>query len=65
MSSITVSLSDEQLTKLHQAAASFGLSPEDLVRVSLEDLLARPEEDFRAAVEYVLDKNEELYRRLA
>jgi predicted transcriptional regulator len=65
MSSITVSLSDEQLLKLQETAARFGLSPEDLVRVSLEDLLARPEEDFRTAVEYVLNKNDELYRRLA
>ena len=65
MSAITIQLSDEQLSKLQDAAARFGLSPEDLVRVSLEDLLARPEEDFRTAIEYVLDKNEELYRRLA
>lgn len=65
MSSITINLSDEQIAKLQETAASFGLSPEDLVRVSLEDLLARPEEDFRTAVGYVLDKNEELYRRLA
>jgi predicted transcriptional regulator len=65
MSAITIQLSDEQLIKLQEAATRFGLSPEDLVRVSLEDLLARPEADFRAAVEYVLDKNEELYRRLA
>lgn len=65
MSAITIQLSDEQLNKLQEAAARFGLSPEDLVRVSLEDLLARPGEDFQSAVEYVLNKNEELYRRLA
>jgi predicted transcriptional regulator len=65
MSSITIKLSDEQSLRLQEAAARFGLSPEDLVRVSLEDLLARPEEDFQAAVEYVLNKNEELYHRLA
>lgn len=65
MSSITIRLSDEQSLKLREAATRFGLSPEDLVRVSLEDLLARPEEDFSAAVERVLNKNDELYRRLA
>jgi hypothetical protein len=65
MSSITVSISEEQLLKLQDVAARFDLSPEDLVRVSLEDLLARPQEDFKTAVEYVLNKNDELYRRLA
>jgi hypothetical protein len=29
------------------------------------EFLGRPEEEFRKAAEYVLGKNEELYRRLA
>lgn len=38
---------------------------EELVRVSIEELLSRPDEAFERAVEYVLEKNAELYQRLA
>jgi hypothetical protein len=31
----------------------------------VEELLERPEEDFRRALDYLLEKNAELYRRLA
>jgi hypothetical protein len=46
-------------------AARFGLAPEDLARAAIADLLATPRDDFKAAAERVLRKNEELYRRLA
>ena len=42
-----------------------GLTPEDLARAIIVDLLASPGDDFGAAAERVLKKNEELYRRLA
>jgi hypothetical protein len=35
------------------------------LRRRVEQLLREPAEDFRAASEYVLEKNAELYRRLA
>jgi hypothetical protein len=35
------------------------------VRVSIEELLSRPEDAFKQAAGYVLKKNAELYRRLA
>jgi hypothetical protein len=65
MSTITISISEDRLQKLQEKASRFHIAPEDLVRASLEDLLARPEEGFQRAVGYVLDKNAELYRRLA
>ena len=65
MTTITISLPDDRLQKLKEIAARFSVAPEELVRVSIEDLLTRPEEDFRRALEYVLKKNAELYRRLA
>ena len=37
----------------------------DLILLSIEEILARPDEDFRKASDYVLQKNAELYRRLA
>ena len=65
MSSITISIPDERFEQLQQAAAKFGVSPEDLVRYSIEDLLTQPDDAFRQAVLKVLDKNSDLYQRLA
>ncbi len=65
MSSITVTVSDDRLAKLKEIAGRFSISPEDLVRVSIDELLARPDDTFEKAAEYVLNKNSELYRRLA
>ncbi len=65
MTTITISLPDDRLQKLREIATRFSVAPEGLVRVSIEELLTRPEEDFRRALEYVLSKNAELYRRLA
>lgn len=65
MSSITVTVSDDRLAKLKEIAGRYSISPEDLVRVSIDELLARPDKTFEKAAEYVLNKNSELYRRLA
>ena len=65
MTSLTISLPDEKLQELQAIAKRFRVAPEELVRASIEDLLARPEAEFRKALEYVLTKNSELYRRLA
>jgi hypothetical protein len=64
MSNITISLPEDRMSELKEMAAGLGTTPEDLVRASVEDLLGRPEE-FQKAVDYVLKKNEELYKRLA
>ena len=65
MTTITVELPNERLQKLQEMALKFGVSMEELVRVSVEDMLTRPEEEFRKAAKYVLKKNTELYKRLA
>lgn len=58
-------LPDDRLQELQQIATHFQAAPEELVRISIEELLSRPEEEFRKALEYVLRKNTELYQRLA
>ena len=65
MSDITVTIPDAQLTQLKEKAARLGLTVMDLVLLSIEEILARPDEDFRQAADYVIHKNAELYRRLA
>lgn len=62
---VTFELPAAQAEKLRQQAERLGVSPEELARAALTDLLAVRDDDFRAAAERVLRKNEELYRRLA
>jgi antitoxin FitA len=61
----TIALSDEKALRLEELARKAGVSPEELLRASLEEWLSKPQEDFARAASYVLQKNRELYRRLA
>ncbi|MCX7667182.1 MAG: DNA-binding protein [Gemmataceae bacterium] len=65
MTAITIILSEERLQKLQELAKLFQVSPEELVRFSVEELLSRPDKEFQKALDYVLQKNSELYQRLA
>lgn len=65
MTTITIELPNERLQELQEMALKLGVSMEELVRVSVEDMLTQPEEQFRKAAQYVLKKNSELYKRLA
>lgn len=65
MNAITVTLSDDRLAQLQEMATRFQVSPEELVRVGVEELLAQPDDVFQQVVAAVLKKNAELYRRLA
>jgi antitoxin FitA len=65
MNAITITLSDDRLAQLQEMATRFQVSPEELVRVGVEELLAQPDDVFQRVVAAVLKKNAELYRRLA
>jgi len=62
---LSVELSAAQGERLRLEAERLGLTPEDLARAAISDLLASTGDDFKAAADRVLKKNEELYRRLA
>jgi hypothetical protein len=62
---LSVDLTPAQAERLRLEAERLGLTPEDLARAAIVELLDRPGDDFTAAAERVLKKNEELYRRLA
>ncbi len=62
---LALELPAAQADMLQREAKRLGVSPEDLARAALADLLAAPDPEFREASARVLAKNQELYRRLA
>lgn len=62
---VAFDLPDAQAQKLRREADRLGVTPSELARAALSDLLTEPDEAFQAASQKVLSKNAELYRRLA
>jgi hypothetical protein len=62
---LAIELPPAQADKLRAEAQRLGLSPEDLARAALSDLLSAPDSDFQAAARRVISKNQDLYKRLA
>ena len=65
MTTMTLQLDDVRADALRKKAERVGLEPEQLLRASVDDLIAQPDVDFDQAANRVLSKNGELYRRLA
>jgi hypothetical protein len=53
------------MAELSELASQVGISPEQLVLVSIDELFTKREGNFRDVIEYLLEKNAELYKRLA
>lgn len=65
MTTLQIPLPEESLERLREMARQANVAPEELARVGLEDWLRQPREDFLQTARHVLEKNAELYRRLA
>ena len=65
MKTIAIQLDETKERALREKAARFGLQPEQLLTATVEALIEQPDTDFDEAVRRVLEKNRELYRRLA
>jgi hypothetical protein len=65
MATITVKIDDSKAALLWKKAEKFGLQPNQFITASIEDLISQPEEAFENAMEKVISKNKELYKRLA
>ncbi len=65
MHTITITIPDDRLVKLQETATRLGISLEELILMGVEEILNQPEQNFQSAVDYVLEKNAELYKRLA
>jgi hypothetical protein len=64
MEPVIVNLSDQLAIKVKEAASKIGISPEEFIKSGVEEKLLLLDSDFRNAIEHVLNKNAELYRRL-
>jgi antitoxin FitA len=65
MTTVTIELPEERVHELSERAAALGITIEALIQASITDLLTRPTADVQEAIDLVLTKNAELYRRLA
>jgi len=62
---LSVELTPKQEQQLAAIAARLNIAPEVLAAAALRDLLDRREDEFEAAAARGLEKNRDLYRRLA
>ncbi|HEY0076062.1 MAG TPA: hypothetical protein VGB77_18320 [Abditibacteriaceae bacterium] len=71
MTTITITLEDELAARLRERAENLGVAPEELAHDTLQERFNQPNEpgelgeDFERVVTHILEKNAELYRRLA
>jgi hypothetical protein len=62
---IAIELNSAQTERLQEMAVELGVNIEALAQAAVVDLVNAGADDFEAAASRVLDKNRELYRRLA
>jgi len=61
MTTVTVSLSDEEMRRLEELSKQEGLTVEQMVRLGTNDFIGQLDDSFRAAARRVMEKNAELY----
>lgn len=62
---IAIELNQAQTERLQTIAASLGVNAEELAQAAVADLVSASADDFESAASRVLQKNRELYHRLA
>ena len=65
MKTLKVNLPEPTVNRLEEAARRLKVSLDDLLRMSVEEKLARVDDSYLDAVELVVSKNAELYKRLS
>ena len=65
MKTLEVQISDETAAKLERLADELGRTPEEIVQAGIGEKLAQLDEDYQEAASHILEKNDELYRRLS
>ncbi|MEP6591967.1 MAG: DNA-binding protein [Gemmatimonadota bacterium] len=62
---VAIELTAQQEQTLREAAQRLNISPTQLASAALRDLVGQSGADFEAAASRVMEKNSELYKRLA
>ena len=65
MKTIAVELDDKKIDALNKQANQLGISTQQLINATFDDLLSKPDSDFEKAMNYILKKNKKLYEKLA
>jgi len=62
---LSIELNEIEFETLQKKAKKLGVLPKQLIMAAVSDLLNARDENFLAAVDYILKKNKELYKRLS
>jgi len=62
---VSLKLPDDMERRLEETAARLNVPVADLAAAAIRDLLTQPTEEFEDAARRVMEKNDELYRRLS
>ena len=65
MKLLELQLPEQTASKLQEAAERLSVSPEQFAILTIQEKLSQLEDEFRHSAEYALQKNADLYRRLA
>jgi len=65
LTTIAIELQDDEADLLKSLAQRLNVPAHDLAKMGVLELIAKPSAEFEAILHRVLEKNSELYRRLA
>jgi hypothetical protein len=65
MPDLTVTLSVEDVRRLEELSKRERLTVAQIMQLGIKDLIGLPEERFQTVTRSIMEKNAELYRRLA
>jgi antitoxin FitA len=65
MKTLTLAVSEGLFQRLEEIARQKSIAAEEVAQLVLEEWLGRSRADFDKVVRYVMEKNAELYKRLA
>ena len=65
MATINLNIDDNKIKLLQQKAEEFGLTLNDLINATFDDLISKPDDDFTNAVNHIINKNKKLYEKLS
>jgi hypothetical protein len=65
MGTIHLALPADRMSRLYELATQFGITPEDLVRISVEAMIKQPEAHIERLVQEAQKTQPDIFRRLA